>query len=295
MNKGVNREHKDRLFRFIFGSPENKEWLLSLYNAVNKSSHSNADDIKFTTIEDAVYMSMKNDVSFIILDNMNFYEQQSTYNPNMPMRFFEYASMVYSKYIDGPNGYNRYSRKLQKIPTPKFVCFYNGKDDIEDEQILKLSDAYDFDGDLEAKVRMLNINYGKNKELLNACKALNDYSFFVDQVRKYQKDMNLKDAVNEAVESLPEDSLIKPFLKANQAEVENMCITEYDEERTFKELQEEAKADGYEEGRAEGRAEGAINMLIELVKDGTLTLENAAKKVGLSNSEFKNKLNNFEA
>ena len=69
---GTNREYKDRLFKFIFGNPENKEWTLSLYNAVNGSSYTNPDDIKLTTLENVVYMNMKNDVSFLIADTMSF-------------------------------------------------------------------------------------------------------------------------------------------------------------------------------------------------------------------------------
>ena len=78
-NKDTNREYKDRLFKFIFGNPENKEWTLSLYNAINGTAYETADDIQLTTIQDAVYMKMKNDVSFLINNIMNFYEQQSTF------------------------------------------------------------------------------------------------------------------------------------------------------------------------------------------------------------------------
>ena len=35
----INREHKDRLFSFLFGSETNKEWTLSLYNAVNETCY----------------------------------------------------------------------------------------------------------------------------------------------------------------------------------------------------------------------------------------------------------------
>ena len=79
----VNDQHKDRVFKFLFGNPDNKEWTLALYNAINDSSYDNPDDIQFNTIEDAVYLGMKNDVSFIIVDEMNLWEHQSTYNPNM--------------------------------------------------------------------------------------------------------------------------------------------------------------------------------------------------------------------
>ena len=38
-NVTANNEYKDRLFNFIFGSPENRKWTLSLYNAVNGSAY----------------------------------------------------------------------------------------------------------------------------------------------------------------------------------------------------------------------------------------------------------------
>ena len=90
----VNRNHKDRLFRLIFGSSDRKEWTLSLYNAVNGSSYINPEDIELTTIEDVLYMGMENDVSFIVGDTMNMYEQNSTECPNMPMRYLIYSGML---------------------------------------------------------------------------------------------------------------------------------------------------------------------------------------------------------
>ena len=51
----VNTNYKDRLFRFIFGAEENKKYLLSLYNAVNKSDYSDVDAFEITTLEDVIY------------------------------------------------------------------------------------------------------------------------------------------------------------------------------------------------------------------------------------------------
>ena len=283
---GTNREYRDRLFKFIFGNPQNKEWTLSLYNAVNGSHYTDASAIWLNTIQNAVYMSMKNDVSFLVDNTMNFYEQQSTFNPNMPMRFLIYAGMIYSKYVEGSKNYHRYSSVLQKAPTPKCVCFYNGKDDIKDRQILSLSDAFDSDSDVEVKVTMININYGRNKALLDACKPLKEYSWFVDKVRTNQSTMNtLEEAIDAALNELSDDSLIKPFLLANKAEVKRMCITEYDEERTFAEQKEEGRA----EGRAEGLAEGKLAVLAEFVKDGLISMAEAAKRAGMNTTEFKSK------
>ena len=283
---GVNREYRDRLFKFIFGNPQNKEWTLSLYNAVNGSHYTDASAIELNTIENAVYMSMKNDVSFLIDNTMNFYEQQSTFNPNMPMRFLIYAGMIYSKFVEESRTYHRYSSVQQKAPTPKCVCFYNGIDDKDDQIVLSLTDSFDGESDIEVKVTMININFGHNKALLDACKPLKEYAWFVDKVRSNQQSMGtLEKAVDEALEELPDNSLIKPFLVANKAEVKRMCITEYDELRTLAEQREEGRI----EGKAEGRAEGILDTLIGLVKKGILTLSQAAEEANMTVAEFEEK------
>lgn len=295
---GTNREYRDRLFKFIFGNPDNKKWTLSLYNAMNGSHYTDENDIELNTIENAVYMSMKNDVSFLIENTMNFYEQQSTFNPNMPMRFLIYAGMIYSKYVTYNGSYHRYSSAQQKAPTPKCVCFYNGTADKEDRITLSLSDSFDGDPDIEVKVAMININYGHNKALLDECKPLKEYSQFVDMIRCCQQTKNtLEEAIDAALEELPDDSVIKPFLLANRAEVKRMCITEYDEERTYAEQRSEGIAEGVEIGRAEGIVEGVekgtLATLTGLVKKGILTLAQAAEEAQMTVAEFEAKTNSM--
>lgn len=284
--KGTNRKYKDRLFTFIFGNTENKEWTLSLYNAMNGTDYTNPDDIILNTIDDVIYMGMKNDISFLMLNTMNFYEQQSTFNPNMPMRFLIYSGMVYSKYIEGNKNYHRFSKQQQKAPTPKCICFYNGTDKKQDRIILRLSDSFEkgSEPDIEVKVTMININYGHNKDLLNACKPLNEYSWFVDKIRNSKTNV-FEESIDTALAEMPDDFLIKPFLMANKAEVKHMCITEYDESRAFAEQREEGRA----EGKAEGRAEGILELLSTLVKDGILTLVEAAKRADMTVTEFEAK------
>ena len=125
---------------------------------------------------------------------------------------------------------------------------------------------------------MINVNYGYNQELMKACRPLEEYAFFVERIRTNQKYVDtLEEAVDKALMDMPEDSLIKSFLIANQAEVKMMCITEYDEERTLNEIKEE------------WLAEGKLITLIELVKEGILTLVDAAGKAGMTVSEFEEK------
>ncbi|MBQ8482505.1 MAG: hypothetical protein IJ532_08240 [Alphaproteobacteria bacterium] len=268
----VNREHKSRLFAFIFGREKNRKWILELYNAVNGSHHGNADDIRITTIEDVIYMGMKNDVSLLLCDIMSIYEQQSTFNPNMPIRQMMYAGRLYDKYIQ-ENGLKIYGEKQIPLPVPRLVTFYNGREDRADESVLNLKDAFmgnarAAEADIDVRVRMVNINYGRNRKLLENCGPLREYAWLVEQIRECNEKMGIEDAVDRAIDEMPDDFEIKGFLLANRAEVKNMCLTEYDEEKAMQMFREE------------GREEGRQNAVLEMVKDGDITCGRAAEKLG---------------
>lgn len=252
----VNEKYKDRLLNFIFGSEENKEWTLSLYNAINHSNYTDKDAIEFNTIKEVLYLGMHNDTSFLISDTMQIYEHQSTYNPNMPLRQLQYLSNLYEGYIK-KNNLSKYSSTLISLPIPKMVVLYNGKRNVDDDTILKLSDSFNEEhrdeADVEVRVRMININYGHNKELLGACKPLQEYSWFIEKVRDYYEDYTLEDSVEMAIREMPDDFLIKQFIVINKAEVCKMLLTEYDE------------AEAQELFKNEGRDEGSTKRLIELI------------------------------
>ena len=283
----ANRLYKDRVFKFIFGNPENKEWTLSLYNAVNGSNYSNPDDIQFNTIEDAVYMSMKNDVSFIILDEMNLWEHQSSFNPNMPMRFLTYGTQLYEKYT-ATSGYYKFSRKLQRLPKPHCICFYNGTEEQPEQQVLKLSDAFGGEGDIEVKVKMLNVNYGKNRELMETCQPLREYAWLVDRVREHQRVMqNLEAAVDASIDEMPDSFVIRTLIEAHRAGVKKMFLTEYDEEKMKEQERKEAFADGVDAGVAEANERVAADMLkkkypLDAIKDISRLSEAHIRKLAKS-------------
>lgn len=283
----ANRLYKDRVFKFIFGNPENKEWTLSLYNAVNGSNYRNPDDIQFNTIEDAVYMSMKNDVSFIILDEMNLWEHQSSFNPNMPMRFLTYGTQLYEKYT-ATSGYYKFSRKLQRLPKPHCICFYNGTEEQPEQQVLKLSDAFGGEGDIEVKVKMLNVNYGKNRALLETCQPLREYAWLVDRVREHQRVLqNLEAAVDASIDEMPDSFVIRTLIEAHRAGVKKMFLTEYDEEKMKEQEWKEAFADGVDAGVAEANERVAADMLkkkypLDAIKDISRLSEAHIRKLAKS-------------
>lgn len=238
-----NTQYKDSLFRFIFGSYENRKYLLSLCNALAGTNYNNPNDIEITTLNDVLYIKIKNDLSFILGTEMSLYEHQSSFNPNMPLRGLEYFAELYAKYIEEHN-LNVYSSSIQKIPTPRYVVFYNGLRKQPDEVKLRLSDAFqkpDTSGEFEWTATMLNINYGHNRELMEKCKPLQEYSEFIQTVREYSCHMGLKDAIDMVIDNTNNWKYIGEFLKKCKSEVGSMLLTEFNQKLYEQELLEEGK------------------------------------------------------
>lgn len=279
MNKGnVQRNHKDTVFRMLFREKEN---LLSLYNALNKTTYADTDNLEITTLENAVYMNYKNDVSFVFDSRLLIYEHQSTANPNMPLRDLIYVTKV----LQGrTKDKNLYGTSLVKIPAPKFIVFYNGVDFQPELQILKLSDAFETDCEqpqLELIVSIYNINLGHNTELLDTCHLLKEYAQYVEQVRIFAKSMPFADAVECAVTHCIDNGILADFLSRNRAEAIAMSIFEYNEEKHMKSEREEWHKIGLKEG--EERLSRLIQALLHA--DRTEDMQRA-----LSNPEYREQL-----
>ena len=286
--------YKDRVFRMLF---KEKERLLELYNALNGTDYSDPDALTVTTLENAVFIKMKNDVSFIIDCSMCLYEHQSTYCPNMLLRGLLYFADLYKKQLKG----NELSvRKLIKIPTPHYIVFYNGLEKKDEEFCQKLSDAFEDDdnGCMELKVRIININLGHNDELLEKCNSLYGYSYFVAAIRRNLETMELPEAVSKAIEECIQKDILKDFLLEQKAEVIAMSIYEYNEEYARKSLTEtgyeqgleDGKKKGREEGRKEGLEAGKSETLVKnvdsIMQNLNLDLEQACEAIGTTQDEY---------
>ncbi len=281
----INRKYKDRLFRLVFGAEENKKYLLSLYNALNGTNYQNEDDLEITTLDDAIYMHMKNDVSFIIECNLDLFEHQSTFNPNMPLRGFMYFGHLYDQYIKVTNQ-DIYGKKLVKIPTPQYIVFYNGTDEYEDRIDLKLSDAFinkDASGSFEWTATMININAGHNNDLMDKCEALKEYSNFIQLVRDYQKTMSIDLAVDMAVKNAEQWNCLGNYLKKHRSEVVNVVLTEYDEKLHEETCYAEGLQDGIKKGLQDGMKKGLQDGMKKGLQDGMKKGEEQATILGIIN------------
>lgn len=283
---GGNPEYKDRLFSFVFGNEEHKEWTLSLYNAINGTHYDNPDDISIETIRQVMYMGIHNDVAFIIADQLSLYEQQSTFNPNMPLRMLEYTANLFEKYIKR-EALNKYGHWQIMLPIPRLVVFYNGIEEKEDDQFLLLSDAFKPEhrqmADISVTVRMININRGHNQELMESCRPLDEYAWSVDSVRMYRKTDILETAIDKTLDQMPQSFLIKPFLEEHRAEVKNMLLTEYNEAETMELFKRDYLAEGQETA--------LLTSIRNLMKSLKVSAQQAMMLLGIPEAEQPNCLN----
>ena len=267
----VNRNLKDTVFRAIFGN--NPRNLLSLYNALNGTSYTDEKDLTITTIGDVIYINMKNDVSCLIGEDLALYEHQSTYNPNMPIRGMLYFGKLYSAIIE-KSSRSIYSSKRFELPAPQYYVFYNGVADRPDREVLKLSDCFNHppkDGSFEWTATMLNINLHHNEELMKSCRLLYEYSYFMIEIRIQKKVYpDSETAVSVAIDICIDNNILSDFLKQHRAEVIEMCLTSFD--------QEKYKNTVYEEGLIEGEKRGLVES-----GDAAIDVENRRAGVELRN------------
>ena len=245
----VQRNYKDTVSRMLFREPENA---LSLYNALNGTCYTDASQITFNMLDNAIYMGMQNDISFLIMNEVNLYEHQSTYNLNMPLRDLFYVAELLQVYVKDQS---LYSSKLIKLPTPHFVVFYNGVEEKPEKRILRLSEAFEVptdDPELELKVTILNINPSMNEKLKEKCPILKQYTQYVEQVRCNSASMPLEQAVEEAIEYCIRHDILKDFLLKQRAEVVKMSIFEYDEEREMELIRRDERKIGQKIGEEIG-------------------------------------------
>ena len=266
MENDVTRNHKDALFQLAY--KDNPKEALNLYNAMNGSNYTDASKLELVFLDRGFILGMENDESFIFDQTLNVFEQQSTINPNMPLRGLFYFADLYRKIIH-PHS-KLYGSTLVKIPTPKYVVLYNGVRKMkEDCKLLKLSDAFkkkDETGRYEWTATVLNINPGHNDKLLENCKLLKDYTTFVVMVRDYIHSGILKqDAVKQAVDECLSQGIFTDVLQRYKKEVLEMSYLEFDEEEFSEMLREEGREEERKNTRREKERADAAERKLELL------------------------------
>ena len=280
---GANTKYKDSVFTFLFSDPD---LLRELYGALEGVTLPADLPITINTLRDALFMGLINDISFEIGGKLIvLIEHQSTINPNMALRLLMYIARVYEKIIGDKN---IYSSRLLRIPRPEFYVLYNGVSPYPDEELLKLSDAFESGPlpekghpALELEVRVININQGRNREIAEKCKTLGEYSAFIEKVREFEKETGtLEEAVKKAVIYCRDHNILKEFLENNATEVMGMLTMEWNWDDALACRYEEGLEEGMEKGEARGREEGLEQVARNALAQGA-SLDFVQKITGL--------------
>lgn len=297
----VQRNVKDRLFRFLFGN--NRDALLELYNALNGTEYTDASRLQIVTIDSVVYIVMKNDLAFVLSGTLNMYEHQSTFNPNLPVRFLIYLAQEYQTMIEQARE-SIYGTRQIILPAPQCVVFYNGQRNMPEEQTLRLSDAFGdkkHKSDVELTVKVYNINSGYNHILMDKCRMLGEYSEFVNIAREYANDAsNTESAIADAIDYCIEHGILADALRKNRLEVLGMLLEEFDVEKYERTLKREGIDEGIEQGIEQGKEQGkeqGLRIMVETLQEIGLTRDETfsriAEKFALSEVETKAKVEKY--
>ena len=282
-----NRRYKDSVFVDLFSNDRTaKDNFLALYNALYNTNYQSTDILKNIRLKQTMYMSFANDVSYLV-DNkiIVLAEHQSTVNPNMPLRCLEYVTRLY-EHIQNPR--DRYSRVLKKIPVPVFYVFYNGRENIPAQKILRLSDSFIKQPEtptLELVVKLININYDKNSQILKSCEPLGQYSLFVDAVRRHiavDKEHGFENAIKECIKN----DILREYLQRKSREVINMLIAEYDYATDIAVQREEAGRIAFVNGIKQGKSLGLIEGKVEGSRQAKLETARILKQLGDSTQKI---------
>ena len=276
----VNREFKDGMFRTLFND---KEKMLELYNAVSNDTMGKEalENIEALTIETPLYIGSRNDLAFSINGkSMFFCEQQSTKSGNIALRMASY----FGKTLDMMFGSEIYGTRKVMMPAPVFYVFYLGKPDAPEVETFRLSDHYKEnapENSIEVVVKVYNICYSENKEILKRSRTLREYSLFISYVNEnLDKGMDLEDAVAVAVKRAKKAGVLVDFLNKYATEVEGMLTG-----ITVEEYGEVMKREGFDDGKAAGLEQGRA-AVAKALKDKGVDIEIIAETSGLSKEEI---------
>ena len=290
---GANTKYKDSVFSLLFSDPD---LLRELYCALEGVALPPDIPVTINTLQDVFFKDRINDISFEIGGKLVILiEHQSTINPNMAFRLLAYIARVYEKIVGDKN---IYASNLIRIPRPEFFVLYNGVSPCPDDETLRLSKAFEQASSigipdkeapsLELTARVININQGRNEEILKRSKTLNGYCAFIEKVREYESEgYSLEEAIRKAVKYCRDHDILKEFLEANAKEVMALLLTEWNWDDALAVRYEEGMEDGLEKGMEKGREEGREETARNALAQG-LSIDIVQKITGLDMETIKN-------
>ena len=305
---------KDSLFTSL---AQEKDSLKKIYLSLHKEDTSiKESDLVIKRIENVIFTGIYNDLSFTVRGKtIVFLEVQSTWSINILLRFLRYYAELLPSLIDRYLRLQYSSKPIENLIVPEFYLLYTGRDERKEREIELCKVFFSETDNLNLKVKVLTKD--------NADGILKEYTEFCIMFDEYKKKCeSAEEAIAKTIEKAKERGLLMEFLTRREMEVMKIMSDDILWELEIKHYMENQRREGLEEGEEEGfkkgiergrqngleeglelgkksglekgiaigKKDGEIEMLISLYKEGLLTLDKAVEKSGLTEEEFKEKL-----
>ena len=269
MGKRLNREIKDTMFSAVFSQPK---YLRQLYLVIHPEDTAVTEQ-SFTdiTIQNILTDDIYNDLGFMVNNRLIIlFEAQSTWSVNIVIRSLMYLVKSYQDYID-KHKINVYSSKKIKLPKPELYVIYTGKRENKPNCLSLRKEFFDKNCCIDTKVKV--IFNSRKGDIINQYK--NFAVVLESQIKKYGRKLK---AIEETIKICKGKNILREFLTQHENEVKTMFDTLFDQ----KEITKRYEAEVFNEGKTEGK----ISVFHDLIKQGLLTLEQAATSIGISTQEL---------
>ena len=258
--KKANRTYQDSVFCNLFSDPSRG---IELVNALCHTNYQ-ASDLQNVTLHYVLKRDRYNDLAFLTKDQqlIIFFEQQSSFDPNIPIRTLLYAVRAYEKWLSGEYGgskWDLHSKKKIPLPEPKIFVLYTGTEDRPPMEVLSLFDSHIENPVVQCRVTCYNLNKLEQLEQLKLSKTLVDYQFLISTIKQFHKlEQNLELAVQKAIELCLQQGVLSEYLSQRKSEVIDMLALEYTIEDEMRDTYEDGFSNGFSNGFNNGFNNGQI-------------------------------------
>ena len=276
-NRTTNTKTKDSVFTALFKDVNN---VYRLYKELHTDdTTTTVDDIQIDTLETILINDIRNDLGFLVNNNgkaeyILLMEAQTKWTENMSLRILFYLVESYRRYLIKTEQSEHSSTKVH-LPKPELYVVYTGNSSKVSDEI-SFRDTY-FDGvaPIEVVVKVLKV---LDKNTLYGQYIA--FSKVYDVQRKIYK--NKIECIRNTLDICIKEGYLRDFLEQHRQEVVTMLSSLFDEQAQREQYDIAVKA----ESKAEGEELGRLKTLAGLVKDGLLSLAEAAKRAGMTPTDF---------
>ena len=269
----VKRNVKSSVFTHLFSiSKYKKELYLSLHP---KDENIDEKDIKTWTLSSIFTNIQINDLGLLVKNKLLvLVEAQSIWTLNILPRMIEYVGESFNRYVLETNQ-NIYGTKKVELPKPELYVLYTGSKIIKEKFISLKKEFFNNNCSIDVKVNIITLN--------NSSRVVKEYIKFAKIIDTNTKKYGYtKKSINETIDYCIKKNILREYLTEYKKEVYNIMTSVYDQKTATEMFERALRAEGIQQGMQQGK----IDLMIGMVKDNIISINDAAKRLKMTESEF---------